>query len=526
MSQLYSKTEMGKQHGTNNSTDEIQICKISEQRKKLRNNTLQNVNVTDKHYIKEKVERHNRIGAVRSISSDPHLESMRLNANYSQKSDTSSMALNQLDLQNESDMSNEEDQIITDLQLRMTRLVTSWYNLHKKWHQIHERLELQLSINEFASVADSLEHWLVLHSAEVECLDMGDSIKETQILIDRLNVLERNTLPQISRYEKLKQLTKQNVDTMTDENLKDTTDSPEVSWEVAEDSISDYLMRKHEWINHNCKSRDRCWYELYMVLNTSVKQLLAYKNKSDYNEDNPQSNTFRGETGLLVGQNLLTACETKDYTKRSNTFRITSTATGARYLFQAQTSEIMRKWLDLIQNINRQTRSTSGPTLITLSGPSEEFQNPLVIVDIHETLTTLKKLTLTQMFRSKTTNQISCMRRHSSTQDNDLTNNMLENTESPQIRMKRFPSVRTMKVFSPRQVVRWLTFKYSSFPPSCYSSSGMSHQTPKLTRSSTSHNMESEQFGQPTPLLRKSLTYGSLHKISRFSITPKSHKDT
>ena len=44
-------------------------------------------------------------------------------------------------------------------------------------------------------------------------------------------------------------------------------------------------MRKHEWINHNCKSRDRSWYELYMVLNTSVKQLLAYKNKSDYDED-------------------------------------------------------------------------------------------------------------------------------------------------------------------------------------------------------------------------------------------------
>ncbi|CAH8518204.1 unnamed protein product [Schistosoma intercalatum] len=387
MSQLYSKIAMGKQHGTNNPADEIQICKISEQQKKFRNNTLQNLNVTDTHYIKEKVERHSRIATVRSISSDLHLESMRLNANYSQKSDTSSMELNQLDLQNESDMSNEEDQIITDLRLRMTRLVTSWYNLHKKWHQIYERLELQLSINEFASVADSLEHWLVLHSAEVECLDMGDSIKETQILIDRLNVLERNTLPQISRYEKLKQLTKfelaeinenmlnvpiscvnivhssdleniqtplnyyelnetdasndfddskQNVDTMTDENVKDTTDSPEVSWEVAEDSISDYLMRKHEWINHNCKSRDRSWYELYMVLNTSVKELLAYKNKSDYNEDNPQSNTFRGETGLLVGQNLLTACETKDYTKRSNTFRITSTATGARYLFQVR----------------------------------------------------------------------------------------------------------------------------------------------------------------------------------------------
>ncbi|VDO90265.1 unnamed protein product, partial [Schistosoma curassoni] len=142
-----------------------------------------------------------------------------------------------------------------------------------------ERLELQLSINEFASVADSLEHWLVLHSAEVECLDMGDSIKETQILIDRLNVLERNTLPQISRYEKFELAeieenilnvpiscvnivhspdleniqtllnyyelnetdasndfddSKQNVDATTDENVKDTTDSPEVSWEVAE----------------------------------------------------------------------------------------------------------------------------------------------------------------------------------------------------------------------------------------------------------------------------------------------------
>ncbi|VDO57482.1 unnamed protein product, partial [Schistosoma margrebowiei] len=285
MSQLYSKTEMGRQHGINNPADEIQICKIGEQRKKFRNNTLQNVNVTDKDCIIENAEQHSRIGTVRSISSDPHLESVRLNENYSKMSDSPSLALNQLHLQNEGHMSDEEDQIITDLQLRMTRLVTSWYNLHKKWHQIYERLELQLSINEFASVADSLEHWLVLHSAEVECLDMGDSIKETQILIDRLNVLERNTVPQISRYEKVKQLTKfelaeieenmpnvpiscvnivhssdieniqtlldyyelnetdasndfddskQNVDTTTDENVKDTTDSPEVSWEVAE----------------------------------------------------------------------------------------------------------------------------------------------------------------------------------------------------------------------------------------------------------------------------------------------------
>ncbi|CAH8517498.1 unnamed protein product [Schistosoma intercalatum] len=37
---------------------------------------------------------------------------------------------------------------------------------------------------------------------------------------------------------------KQNVDTMTDENLKDTTDSPEVSWEVAEatDNIKPHLV--------------------------------------------------------------------------------------------------------------------------------------------------------------------------------------------------------------------------------------------------------------------------------------------
>ncbi|XP_018652093.1 putative beta chain spectrin [Schistosoma mansoni] len=568
MSQLYLKTEMERQHVTNNSADEIEICKISEQRKNSPKNTLQNLNVT---------EQHTRTGVIRSISSDPYLESV--SANYSQKSGSSSSALNQLNLQNDSQMNDEENQIITDLQLRMKRLVTSWYNLHMKWHQINERLELQLSINEFESVADSLEHWLILHSPEVECLDMGDSIKETQILIDRLNVLERNTLPQINRYEKVKQLTKfelaeikenmlnvpiscvnivhnqdtENIQTLlkyyelnekdvsndlddckkdvdtSQENLKDTTDSTEVSRQVEEssqhsfDSISDYLMRKHEWINHNCKSRDRSWYELYMVLNTSVKQLLAYKNKSDYDEDNPLSNTFRGEIGLLVGQNLITANETKDYTKRANTFRITSTATGARYLFQAQTSEIMRKWLNLIQNINRQTRSTLGPTIITLSRPSEEFQNPLVIIDMQETFSTSKKLTLTQILKSKTTNQISCIRRHSSTQENDFTNNLLENIESPQCRMKRFPSVRTMRVFSPRQMVRWLTFKYSSFSPN---SSSTSHQTPKLIRSNTSHNMKSEQSNQSTPLLRKSLTYSSLHKISRFSMTSKSLKDT
>ncbi|TNN06573.1 Spectrin beta chain, non-erythrocytic 1, partial [Schistosoma japonicum] len=574
--QLLLSTEMESQYGINKRTDEIQVVKTNEQQEKPQNNTLRSSNgVVHKDHIIEKDNQLSKMKTTEPITCG-HYDPSITNEIYSGKSDLS--PLDQSALRNTIHVSDEDDQIAKDLQLRMTQLLISWYNLHKKWHQIYRRLELQLSINEFESVADSLEHWLVLHSSEVECSDMGNSIKETQMLTDRLNVLERNLLPQMNRYESVKKLTEfeladieegmhnqriscvnsvrcsdmedlqallvyyglnktdasndlvdseQNAEN-SEMNLQDTVDSKEVCWRTMEegqfsyDSISDYLMRKHEWINHNCKSRDRSWYELYMVIDASMKQLLAYRNKSDYNKDNPLSNTFRGEIGLLVGENLLTASETKDYTKRPNTFRITVTSTGAQYLFQAQTNEVMRKWVDFIQNISHQTRSISGPTIITLSRPSEEFQNPLVIVDVPEKPTVSKKSTLTRILLSKTTNQISCVRRHSLVQDNDVTNNTVESFDSPQIRIRRFPSMRTMKAFSPRQVMRWLTFKYSSVSSA---SSTVSHQTPKLIRSNTSHNIQSEQIDQPTPLIRKSLTSGSLHKISRFSISSRSHKE-
>ncbi|KAH8849803.1 Spectrin beta chain [Schistosoma japonicum] len=574
--QLLLSTEMESQYGINNRTDEIQVVKTNEQQEKSQNNTLRSSNgVVHKDHIIEKDNQLSKMKTTEPITCG-HYDPSITNEIYSGKSDLS--PLDQSALRNTIHVSDEDDQIAKDLQLRMTQLLISWYNLHKKWHQIYRRLELQLSINEFESVADSLEHWLVLHSSEVECSDMGNSIKETQMLTDRLNVLERNLLPQMNRYESVKKLTEfeladieegmhnqriscvnsvrcsdmedlqallvyyglnktdasndlvdseQNAEN-SEMNLQDTVDSKEVCWRTMEegqfsyDSISDYLMRKHEWINHNCKSRDRSWYELYMVIDASMKQLLAYRTKSDYNKDNPLSNTFRGEIGLLVGENLLTASETKDYTKRPNTFRITVTSTGAQYLFQAQTNEVMKKWVDFIQNISHQTRSISGPTIITLSRPSEEFQNPLVIVDVPEKPTVSKKTTLTRILLSKTTNQISCVRRHSLVQDNDVTNNTVESFDSPQIRIRRFPSMRTMKAFSPRQVMRWLTFKYSSVSSA---SSTVSHQTPKLIRSNTSHNIQSEQIDQPTPLIRKSLTSGSLHKISRFSISSRSHKE-
>ncbi|CAH8440170.1 unnamed protein product [Heterobilharzia americana] len=507
---------------------------------------------------------------------DCHLKSVRINEKHEQKSDASS--LSQTTVQIDDHFDDENDQIIEDLQLRMTQLLTSWHSLHIKWHHIYRRLELQLGINEFASVADSLEHWLVLHSSEVESLDTGDSIKETLTLIDRLDILERNFLPQNERYERVKQLTKfelidkgenlmnqpiscvnishssdmEELETLlyhyglvrsrelndqtdplrneerSDCDLRDITELMGHNGKVMENqttffqTISDYLMRKHEWSSRNCKSRDRSWYELFMVLNMSVRQLLAYKAKSDYDENNPQRNTFHGEMGLLVGPNLITASETLDYTKRPNTFRVTVTHTGAQYLFQAPSAEIMLKWISSIQNINQNTRLESRPTLITLSRPSEELGSPMVIINFQGTPTTSKKSTLTQIFKSKTTQQISCIRRHSSDQNNDV-KDFVENLDSSQIGIRRFPSVRTMKALSAKQLMRWLTFKYSSI--SC-TSFPASHQTSTLLRSSTSHDVEREQpYQQPIPLLRKSHTSGSLHKISKLSVSAKCHQE-
>ncbi|KAF6769616.1 hypothetical protein AHF37_12413 [Paragonimus kellicotti] len=49
--------------------------------------------------------------------------------------------------------------------------------------------------------------------------------------------------------------------------------------------IDDHLNRKHEWQTETVRARDRCWYELYVVLQMSVRQLLVYRNKAHYQKD-------------------------------------------------------------------------------------------------------------------------------------------------------------------------------------------------------------------------------------------------
>ncbi|VEL07979.1 unnamed protein product [Protopolystoma xenopodis] len=49
--------------------------------------------------------------------------------------------------------------------------------------------------------------------------------------------------------------------------------------------VTGWLWRKHEWLSHTKKSKDRAWHELYTVLSPSNRQLLVYKQSGQYHQE-------------------------------------------------------------------------------------------------------------------------------------------------------------------------------------------------------------------------------------------------
>ncbi|KAH8874968.1 Spectrin beta chain [Schistosoma japonicum] len=73
---------------------------------------------------------------------------------------------------------------------------------------------------------------------------------------------------------------------------------------------------------------------MFLYYITSSLLLLIMLNNNRFIIRIPQSNTFHGDIGSLVGENLLIASKMKVYTKRLNAFRVTVTSTGALYQYQ------------------------------------------------------------------------------------------------------------------------------------------------------------------------------------------------
>ncbi|OON21620.1 spectrin repeat-containing domain protein, partial [Opisthorchis viverrini] len=293
------------------------------------------------------------------------------------------------------------------IQSSMQELATSWYNVRRRWFEVSEFLHLQLSAVLFMREAHAADHWLELHERDVWMTDLGDSIKSTLMLIRRQDALEHNLALQTDRFERLKQPTRLELvrlygHPLENEGVRSETTpvghaSMEVTdqWKMTEElyfrelwqryqladptqkesdgsgssgsgseimtdtantvpngrgehismeTFGDNLARKHELQSHAVRARDRKWYDLYVVVEANVRQLLVYRQKSSFNPNEPCLRTFHGEPGIPLGPQLLHTTLAQDYTKRAYVFRVQVTNTGAQYLFQAPTPEILKKF--------------------------------------------------------------------------------------------------------------------------------------------------------------------------------------
>ncbi|VDP76269.1 unnamed protein product [Echinostoma caproni] len=325
-----------------------------------------------------------------------------------------------------------------EVKQHMHELITKWCDLQRFWCETHRRLRFQLCAASFAYEADAAEQWLEIHEADLYLNETGDSIQSTVAFIQRHETLEHNLRMQADRFERLRRPTQMELAEMTmDDSISsekfasgtshygeildgrleaDTVDSllrqfgfgeavdvcnPEntgqteaISTRSSEngeaqenidqiiytENMGDHLARKHEYVAHLTRARDRTWYDLYVLLEARERQILFYRNKSDYDALRPLAHTFHNESGVDLGTNSLQVSVATDYTKRPNVFRIVLQKSGESYLFQAPNEETMHRWVNRL-NMWCQSNSSRLPhpastTIITLSRPLEEYDGP------------------------------------------------------------------------------------------------------------------------------------------------------
>ncbi|KAA3680461.1 uncharacterized protein DEA37_0000369 [Paragonimus westermani] len=212
--------------------------------------------------------------------------------------------------------------------------------------------------------------------------------------------------------------------------------------------IDDHLSRKHEWQTETVRARDRCWYELYVVLQLSIRQLLVYRSKAHYQKNNPSAGTFRNEGGIHIFPELVHVSLALDYTKRPNVFRLRVKTSGARYLFQASNKETLDKWLGYFSQLADCPSQHGVPMKITMSAPPDKPDDPLLI---H--CSTFEKMLTEQVEKHDEDKRDSVKESHSSTHQ----------PSSPPMEQYHFPGPRfNLKTFKPKLVFRWLKAKQHS----------------------------------------------------------------
>merc|ERR1711983_686058 len=257
-----------------------------------------------------------------------------------------------------------------EIKEKLNELINMSNEMHHRWEERWEHLQLILEVYQFARDAAVAEAWLMAQDPYLKSEELGQTIDEVENLIKKHEAFEKAAAAQEERFAALERLTtfelkdmkrrqeeeqRAHADTIERQKAerysRDQPDTRSDTSSIRETKSGDgelegMLVRKHEWESTTKKASNRSWEKICVVLKGS--QIVIYKDQKTY-RSKPEE-TFRSETPVdLIGGVAEVAA---DYTKKKHVFRL-KLQNGGDYLFQALDDEQMNLWVD---NINRQAQ--------------------------------------------------------------------------------------------------------------------------------------------------------------------------
>ncbi|KPJ18807.1 Spectrin beta chain, brain 4 [Papilio machaon] len=205
-------------------------------------------------------------------------------------------------------MANEIEERVSTLRSRQGALEAAW----RARATVYER---HLDALIFLRDADSLEHWILTRMPLVRDGKYGNSVAQTEELINRHRDLEETIESQKDKFNALKRITLVNNTTAC----------------VPQNS---YLERKQEAGCGGVRATVRSWRTYYAVL---CGQLLCFfRDQHDFGS----AKAAAPPVAILNAR-----CEAaSDYTKRAHVFRL-SCGDGAEYLFACSSQQLLEEWV-------------------------------------------------------------------------------------------------------------------------------------------------------------------------------------
>merc|ERR1712226_647901 len=255
-----------------------------------------------------------------------------------------------------------------EIKEKLNELINMSNDMHHRWEERWEHLQLILEVYQFARDAAVAEAWLMAQDPYLKSEELGQTIDEVENLIKKHEAFEKAAAAQEERFAALERLTtfelkelRRKQDEAEDERRRQVeeiarqTEKPDGADRRSEtgsiksghregDEVEGMLVRKNEWVNTTTKASNRSWDKVCVVLKGT--KLLFYKDQKSYRSS--PDNLYRGEPPMELQNG--TAEIATDYTKKRHVFRL-KLSNGGESLFQASEDDEMSQWVNAINTV-------------------------------------------------------------------------------------------------------------------------------------------------------------------------------